>query len=149
MKRITALLILIALLCPVLTAATLAATDAPAQPALQNDSLVTHLNFTGDTDKEQKKDKAPAGKAYDSIAVIGTASIADGIATVPADVGAYLSIKATDSSDIYDLKNKTLIFRAKMTPMQTPGAVTAFVDAPALSITQANHKLPNDGHPQD
>lgn len=138
MKRITALLILIALLCPVLTAATLAATDAPAQPAQLNDSLVTLLDFTGDTDKEQKKDKAPAGKAYDSIAVIGTASIADGIATVPADVGAYLSIKATDSSDIYDLKNKTLIFRAKMTPVQTPGAVTAFVDAPALSITQAN-----------
>ncbi len=138
MKRITALLILIALLCSVLTAAAFAATDAPAQPALLNDSLVTHLDFTGDTDKEQKKDKAPAGEAYDSIAVIGAASIANGIATVPADKGAYLSIKATASSDIYDLKNKTLIFRAKMTPTQTPGAVTAFIESPVLDIVQAN-----------
>ena len=122
------------------TAATTAATTAP--PATEPDpepevpapeghegfenTLLSSWNFKGDTDADKLSDKASGGSSSDKMILASAgAEVTDGVLKLSDAEGGYASIAAPEGSDLYDLKGKTVVFKARIENGASPGTVAA------------------------
>ena len=78
-----------------------------------HDTLITHWDFEGEGD-EAYRDKAGSGTA-DNLTVHGDKiTVENGMVHIPTDAGHYLSASGKEGSDLYDLKNKTIVIKAEL-----------------------------------
>jgi len=86
--------------------------DTPEIPLPEFEKyLLSKWDFEGD---DALADKSEGGKTREAVSVFGTAEARGGILTVYGSDGSYASIDAPEGSDLYDLKNKTVVFKAKI-----------------------------------
>lgn len=91
------------------------AIGSSASGELLNDHLVTHYDFEGESEEERLSDKAPAGKSQDTLGKSGEVEITDGVAHIHSTANEYLFANGSRAEgDMYDFKNKTLMFTAKI-----------------------------------
>lgn len=78
-----------------------------------HDTLITHWDFEGEGD-EAYRDKAGSG-TEDNLTVHGDKiTVENGMVHIPTDAGHYLSASGKEGSDLYDLKNKTIVIKAEL-----------------------------------
>ena len=87
--------------------------NEPENPEVPEDTtIVSYWNFEGE---DALKDKATAGNTTETITLSGNAIISEGVLKVSAAANDYASIACNqENSDLYDLKNKTIIFKARI-----------------------------------
>jgi len=81
------------------------------EPDPLDEYLISKFDFEGEN---ALYDKAPSGETIEFLRLSGSSEIKSGILTVPSDAGAYASIEYPFESDIYDLKDKTVVFKARI-----------------------------------
>lgn len=83
--------------------------DDPYIPPEFESELVAYFDFEGDSALADK-----SGKTDATLTLHGNASVSGGILTVPDGAGTYASIPCVEGSALYDLKNTTVIIKAKI-----------------------------------
>ena len=79
-----------------------------------SDYLISSWDFKGDTKSEMLSDKASNGDSKDAIKLNGKASVSNGVLRIEDEKNAYASIECAEGSDLYDLTNKTIVFKARI-----------------------------------
>ena len=97
-------------------------TDAPEIPDEPlpefEDHLISKWDFEGDN---ALSDKASGGESKEAVTLSGSATVFGGILSVYGAYGSYASIDASAGSDVYDLKNKTVVLKARISNDLTEG----------------------------
>ena len=77
--------------------------------------LISNWNFCGETNSERLADKATGGTTLESIALKGTGTeVRYGNLRINDGIGNYAVIGNGEGADLYDLSNKTIVFKAKI-----------------------------------
>ena len=77
--------------------------------------LISSWDFCGATETERLTDKATNGTTTEHITPVGSGTIVDyAKMTVNDGIGNYAMIGNAEGSDLYDLANKTIVFKAKI-----------------------------------
>ena len=145
-KRFSLWLWVLALVCAGLLPAY--AAEEPTPDFL--DSLILAYDFEGDTPSVQLQDKATAGQVRDDLKIIGSVTIADGIATT-GSAHATDCLQAAGTADLQGLTGYTVYVKLKATGaypdnwadfVNIPGVMRAFIDGKNGSnySLQARHK---------
>lgn len=123
MKKLLVVLLMMALLLQTGAMLTVGATETQSY----HSSLITHWDFEGDSTTVYQ-DKSVGGVSADTLAVNGTDIVVkDGVAYIPNTKGTYLSAAGGEGTDLNDLKNTTIVFKAALVNHEDGrGSVAAF-----------------------
>ena len=96
--------------------------STPESSEPEESTLISYWDFEGSDTTEKLTDKATAGKTTEMITLSGDASVSSGILKVNDTVNGYAAIACDqEESDLYDLTNKTIIIKARISNNESAG----------------------------
>lgn len=85
-------------------------------------TLISNWDFKGATEEERLLDKSAEGNSVETITMTGSGvSVIDGKLTVTDGIGNYASIDCEADSDLCDLTNKTIVYKARISDDESNG----------------------------
>lgn len=108
-------------ICMLITASVLSLKAENNADETINDHLVSYWDFSGDTQAEMLRDKAPKGTSADNLTLEGNVTIDDGVACIPTATENVL--KTAMSDDLKCVENMTIYLKVKYS-----GHNTSFAD---------------------
>ena len=121
MKRSILLFVALITVLQLLPAVSVGA-DAGASPY----TLLTHWDFEGDG-AQIFADKATDGSSDDTLSTLGGVTVSNGVAFVPAAGGSYISASGDSGTDLYDMADKTVLIKAKLSEIDGRNVVAGFI----------------------